>query len=68
MYAKRENRLLLTYDNDLIHNMHEAELRGTSFVEEDSTSSGEIADAVDHMAEFCPQTEVRSVEYVDNWL
>lgn len=67
-YTKRENRLLLTYDNDFVHDIRDAELRGTLFVEEDSTSSGEIADAVDRMAEFYPQGEVHGVEYVDNWL
>jgi uncharacterized protein with PIN domain len=67
-YTKREDRLLLTYDNDFVHDISESELRGVLFVQEESAASGKIADAVDRMAEFYPQDEVHGVEYVDNWL
>lgn len=66
-YATRENRLLVTYDTDFVHDVPESAHAGVLFVRRDTAPSAEIAEAVDRMAGYYPQQEVTGVEYVDNW-
>jgi predicted nuclease of predicted toxin-antitoxin system len=66
-YAEEDNRLILTYDDDLIEET-DMSITGVLLQVDGSLSAKEVGDIVHEMSEYIKQDEVR-LEYVSrNWL
>jgi len=68
-YSLREDRLIVTYDNDFVLDLSNESFRAALYFDDQSLSSKKVADIVHSMAQHYPQKQVQGVEYAGSeWL
>lgn len=68
-YAGRNDRLILTSDDDFLTKVDEEVHDGVLFQPDDSRPAGWVASVVDEVAKYVNQDDVEAVVYVtDEWL
>lgn len=67
-YATREDRLILTQDDDFFTELDLTDSPGVLFQKDQTLSAREVGDIVDEMSQYIEQSDV-GLEYVStNWL
>jgi len=68
-YSLDTDRLIVTYDDDFVLEIDEAEYRGTFYLDDATLSVEKVADVIQTVSRHYPQSEVHGLEYIgDEWL
>lgn len=66
-YSREEDRLIVTYDDDFVHELPESEYRAAIYIDDATVSASQVATGVNEMSNLYPQDEVQGVEFLDRW-
>ena len=68
-YSLREDRVIVTYDDDFVTDLGPDAFRAVLYFDDVSLSSIQVADILHTMSQHYPQEELRGVEFVGrSWL
>jgi predicted nuclease of predicted toxin-antitoxin system len=68
-YSRETDRIIVTYDDDFVLEIDEAEYRGVFYVTDSAISVKRVADIVHAVSQEYPQSEIHGLEYLgDSWL
>ncbi len=63
-YSRTHDRLLLTYDDDFVHEFVAEDYRAVLYIPDLSIPAVDVADVVHEMSKYYPQSQVHGVERV----